>query len=369
MSKHHYAEALARRGNEVYFLEPGNLTSKKVSLNKLEENLTIVNYPLKARGWGKLPGFLFRLLIGIEIRNILKAGIPVPDVVWCFDPLRAVHLGSFKKAITIYHPVDQFGDSFLDRYSVKPHLVFSSMKKETEKMRRRGWNAFFLHHGLAGIFAQKAAERIQSIDNGSFKNESGRQIRVGFSGNLLGEASDREVMKKIIESNADCEFHFWGKIKNEDSYINLGNHHPEFLDFLNSQNNVKVHGVVNTQALAEGLFEMNMLWMIWKTNGHKQWNEHTNPHKVMEYLACGVPAVTHYMHTYADLGLLHMAPVNAGQEDIIRMFTRVKDMVHGISLEKEKVKARIEFALSHTYDQLLHSAEEIINDMTEANHA
>jgi hypothetical protein len=177
-------------------------------------------------------------------------------------------------------------------------------------------------------------------------------------------------MKKIIECNPDCEFHFWGKTKNEASYISLGNHHPEFLDFLDRQSNVKVHGVVNTQALAEGLFDMNILWMIWKNNDHKQWNEYTNPHKVMEYLSCGVPVVSHYMHTYADLQLLYMARLNAGQEDFLRIFAAAKDKVRsGDASEKRMMKERIKFALSHTYDQLLDSAEEIINDVIAADNA
>lgn len=363
LSKHHYAEALAQRGNRVYFFEPGNTRSAKIELTRRSEHLTVVNYPLKARGWGKLPAFLYSVLIEREINSLRKGGIPAPDLVWCFDPLRAAHLSHFRKALTVYHPVDQFDEAFVTRYQVNPDVAFSTMEKVRDKMLQRGWNALFLHHGLAQDFAIKARERLEAIRSGSYRNAvENTRLKVGFSGNLLGEAAGREEMKSIIESNPDCDFHFWGRVRNEASYIQLGSHHPEFIQFLESRQNVVLHGPVNSTSLAEGLHQMNMLWMIWKKGDHSQWNAYTNPHKVMEYLSTGVPVLTHFMYTYRDTSLLHMSPPGATINDQLQLFNMIsREIRENGSEEVERMRLRIEFALDHTYERLLDTAEAFIN--------
>lgn len=371
LSKHHYAEALAIRGNQTYFIEPGNKFSSRVEIKKIHDNLTVVNHPLKARGWGKLPGFLYRQLVKREIRTIIRSGVPAPDVVWCFDPLRFAHLNGFKKAFTIYHPVDQFDQQFIDRYPHQPDLAFSTMESEVKKMRQLGWNVQFLHHGIAKPFEELAEKRLDELSKGLFslpKPENG--LNIGFSGNLLGEASDRVVMKAIIEKHPDCMFHFWGKFENDSSYIQLGNHHPEFTQYLKEKHNVKLHGVVSSRQLAEGLHQMNMLWMIWRRDDHRQWNAHTNPHKVMEYLSAGVPVVTHYMHNYQKEGLLDMAGAAAKVEDFENLFDEVKQrLLQGSPAELPLMKKRIAFALQNTYHKLIDQAANHIAEVSEIKNA
>lgn len=364
LSKHHYASALARLGNKVFFIEPGNKTSRQVQLTEVEPNLQVVNYPLMARGWGKLPYLLYRIFMKREI-NFLKRNLGgAPDVAWCFDPLRLTHLNALVKSICIYHPVDQFDETFLALYPIKTKIAFTTMPVEVEKLRRNGFEAFFITHGLNPAFSKIAATKLQILDQGDTKLAAhDKPLQVGFSGNLLGEAYDREAMRAIIEAYPNCTFHFWGKIKNPDNYIRLGNYHPEFIDFLQSSKNCVVHGIVSSDELAAGLNEMDMLWLIWKHSSHPQWNENTNPHKVMEYLSTGLPVLSHYMTIYKNNKWMYMAKPGATVKEYLTLFESMRQKaLQNNEAMRGSQKEQIQFALSHTYELHIKTMEQLISE-------
>lgn len=362
LSKHHYASALARAGNRVFFIEPGNKISKQIKITEVEPGLKVVNHPLLARGWGKLPYFLYRLLLLREVNFLKKHLGGAPDVAWCFDPLRVVELNMLQKSLCIYHPVDQFDEKILTRYPLKTKFAFSTMPVEVEKLKQNGFQAFFITHGLNPAFANFAQQKLAALEKPLVnKTETELPIKVGFSGNLLGEAYDRETMRAIIEANPDCEFHFWGKTENPKNYIRLGSYNPEFIAYLKSSKNCVVHGIVSTEALAAGLNEMDMVWVIWKNTSHPQWNENTNPHKMMEYISTGLPVMSHYMSIYKNYEWLDMAKQGATLDDYLLLFKKVKHKAlqlrsSGRGADKEKLN----FALSNTYKNHVKQIEALI---------
>lgn len=356
LSKHHYATTLAHNGSKVYFLEPAIKGLKHVQQEVIKPGLTVIRYPMIARGWGKLPGFIFELLSKIEMKQLIKQ-IGYPDVVWCFDPLRLVQMTTFKKSLKIYHPVDQFDKMLLRKYKIKPDICFSTMNSEVDMLRKNGLNAFLIWHGLSNEFKNLALKRLEQLKSGSFNIDAGAQIDVGFCGNLGGDAIDRSVMRKVIVTNPDCLFHFWGKFDVKDDAEKM-----EFVAFLQQQPNVKLYGAVQPEELATYLQEMKMFWVIWRNDGHPQWNQFTNPHKIVEYLSTGVPVVTHYMDMYASNQLLEMLPKDSDSTVFVGLFKSVKE---GIKAENgtDKMIKRISFALANSYESHISSIEEHINQL------
>src|SRR5215467_4271003 len=91
ISKHHYAIALAKRGNKVYFLNPpgeGHRSSKKLSIREIEniDNLFLVTHRLSFPYNLKFHvSWLFHRLMRTHIKKLLL-GLPIkPGIIWSFD--------------------------------------------------------------------------------------------------------------------------------------------------------------------------------------------------------------------------------------------------------------------------------------------
>lgn len=347
LSKHHYAEALASMGNTVYFLEPANRTATKIVVSEINKNLFVVNYPLKAKGWGKLPGWLYKSWVSAEMK-MLKNKLGLPDVVWCFDPIKLVHLSVFSTAYKIYHPVDQFDPIFLNRYTPKFDIAFSTMQKEVDILRAKGYDAHFVQHGLSPVFEPYAKSRLQDLAHNSSKSFQVTPIKVGFAGNLLGDALDGETMKFVIENNKDCHFYFWGKYDFDVNHNSLDDGVIRFVEFLKSASNVTLNGAVPTMELSKQYQAMDMFWVCWKKSDSPLWNAYTNPHKILEYLSTGIPVVTHFMHAYANTGLIYMIGEHEGGKEYANLFQSVKSNLEQIETNELKSK-RIQYALSNIY--------------------
>ena len=349
LSKHHYAETLAQLGNQVFFLEPANQNGTKISLTEINDKLQVVNYPLKAKGWGKLPGWIYRFLVQREM-NMLESKLGTPDIVWCFDPIKLVHLSTFSKAFKIYHPVDQFDPVFLNAYKFKVDIAFSTMQKEVALLKSLGYKAYFVQHGLSAVFEPYAQKRLQDLNVGGLPVQS-ETIQIGFAGNLMGDALDRQTIHSVIEQHQDCHFRFWGKY---DSGTSSGNNEKAaFIEFLQQASNVSLLGAIPTVELARQMQDIDMFWVCWKKSDSPVWNENTNPHKIIEYLSTGVPVVSHYMHTYKDSKLIYMIHEQDGGEEYLRLFSRVKNELR-VNEFPEIKKQRIQYALDNMYIQQVH---------------
>lgn len=348
LSKHHYAEALATLDNEVFFLEPASISRTDIKLTEIRKNLHVVNYPLKAKGWGKLPGFIYKFLVHREMK-MLVAKLGEPDLVWCFDPIKLVHLSSFKKAYKIYHPVDQFDQIFLNKYRYHFDIAFSTMQKETDLLKCMGYKAHFIQHGLSKEFEPFARKRLLDIDTHDWSSNDATKANIGFAGNLLGDALDRDVMREVIENNPDCQFHFWGKYENNDGSKHINERMSSFIEFLKSKKYVTLYGAVSTSDLAHQMQSMDMFWVYWKKSDSTVWNAHTNPHKIVEYLSTGMPVISHFMHTYKDSNLLYMMEEQESGSAFIRLFQTVKSKLQHTESGLLK-KQRIQYALENLYD-------------------
>ena len=358
VSKHHYALELAKRGNTVYYIEPPSLSNKGVSIQKNErvENLFIVSYKPVTRGKRFLPKYIYRLLIKWQVRLLKQAIGRRPDVVWSFDGFRFENLSFFRAGISIFHAVDFFTYDQLPEEAKTADLCLCSSPGIKQVVEKGGRPTYFINHGLNEKFCHLAAAELNNANN----RMPGKQIQVGYIGNLLMEALDRKMMQQVIENNPGMQFHFWGQVEMGKGGL-VGFDAPEvfeFIRFLKNAANVKLYGPVPIFELYDRLTEMDMFWICWDLHKNKMWNENTNPHKILEYLSTGKPLVAHYMTTCKDLNLVDMLPDTANDNYLI-LFNSVAERVRkGEPIQSRK--QRIEFALQNSYQKQIERIEALM---------
>ena len=158
ISKHHYALELARRGNQVYFLNPPdndhwNLKGAdkriKICVSNVDPNLFLVDqvlyfpYLLKFHARN-----IYNLLIKKQIRNILEViGKPV-DIIWSFELGNLFPLSYFKEDIfKVFHPVDEPGDEQAIKAAEGADIIFSVTQEILDKYKKYNVRRCFINHG------------------------------------------------------------------------------------------------------------------------------------------------------------------------------------------------------------------------------
>ena len=214
ISKHHYALELARRGNQVYFLNPPdndhwNIKSPdkriKIRVSKANPNLYLVDqvlyfpYFLKFHARG-----IYNLLIKKQIRNILKQIGKSTDIIWSFDVGNLFPLAYFqKKVYKVFQPVDEPGEGQAILAAKGADIIFSVTQEILDKYKSFEVRRCFINHGLANEFTEvKPDIEIRPT-----------RIQAGMSGNLLRTDLDRSTLLQIVHENPDVDFHFFGSYK------------------------------------------------------------------------------------------------------------------------------------------------------------
>ncbi|MDZ7647524.1 MAG: hypothetical protein U5K54_10320 [Cytophagales bacterium] len=204
ISKHHYAIALARRGNQVYFLNPPSQGLKQVSLRQTEiAGLIQIDYTPVLKGLNKvlkLSEWLFALLNSFDIKKIQRTLPNQPDIVWSFDPFRFQNLKQFNTHISIFHPVDYHSGTLDLKLAQTADIILSVSPVILDKYRSVNKPLFFINHGVSSFFLdqKRVPEKIDS------------KIRCGYVGNLLSFAIDWINLIQIVCENDQVEFHFIG---------------------------------------------------------------------------------------------------------------------------------------------------------------
>lgn len=365
LAKHHYALELAKRGNEVYFLNPpdndhwswGKGSKRIIIRSSSQANLFIIEqklyfpYDLKFHG-----RWLYNRLIRKQIRDILRI-IPRPvDLIWSFDLGNLFPLSFFSSRIfKVFHPVDEPQDGIAILAAKGAHILFSVTKEITEKYKHLPLPAHIIHHGLADEFlSDKTGER----------ND---RIKAGMSGNLLRADLDRINLLRIIEENPEVEFHFYGSYAGGQSNIGAATDQESirFIEKMKSAKNTVLHGVLPTTRLAEELNGMDLLLICYDIN--RDQSRGTNYHKVMEYLSTGKVIVSNNISSFAgEPELVRMTAGrtdNKGFSELFRETVRNLDTYNVPALKSR----RIEFARDNTYSRQLNRIEEKISQMRENN--
>ena len=356
VSKHHYALELARKGNEVYFLNPPSVPAEKgqppVRIRPTsQEGLFLIDHRLWFPYNIKFHAIrFFHFLMKFHLRRVLKTiGKPI-DIVWSFDLGNLYPFQSFSRARRIFHPVDEPHSNTAIRSAAGAEIIFSVTREILGKYRSFDVPAFFINHGLAKEF----------VTNGNVQTKQAPPYQVGFSGNLIRNDIDRKVLLQIISQNRDIHFHFWGSYQLNQSNIS-GANDPETVSFiqqLKDNPNVTLHGPVASGQLAAAIQQMDAFLICYDIR--KDQSKGTNYHKVMEYLGTGKVIVSNNITTYQDQpGLLEMAKSRDNNHELPDLFKKVMSNL-ALYNSVENQQARISFAHNNQYSKQVERIEEIL---------
>jgi hypothetical protein len=364
LSKMHFALELVKKGNRVYFVNPPRkLAGRKLAVigEELEGGSLTVIHTNIVRGSLFLRHklfFLYRLLSRRYVRAVKAlVGSPI-DAVWSFNANQYVDLRPFgaKKSIVLLY--DLYQGRHIFKAVEKADALISVSQVILDYYKDTPPPKLFVQHGLGQHFADRSRERLKTED---FDHPAGRKIKVGYTGNLLRAGINTAVAMEIIGQHPEIEFHFWGPYNVKDNNVNdVGYSMPpellSFIEFLQRQENVLLHGVVTQEILAERLFEMDAFLFIYSPK--REVNGASNAHKLLEYISTGRVVIATHVSSYAGKDLMVMC--DSGEEDRLpEIFDRtIKDL--SFHNGKDRQIGRIGFALDNTYARQVERVEQFI---------
>lgn len=327
VSKHHYAQALARLGFSVFFLNPPRSAFAR---EEIEPNLVVLSYRVTFRGLNRLPVFLRKVLMRIEVQRLRRYfQIEDLDLVWSFDPFRFQDLALFKAKKSIYQSVDWHRTARERDITLSADLllVTSAILKKRLSNWRPEEEVHNIGHGLAEHFLSTHTNSVR------------KEIKVGLVGNLAYPFLDTATLLDILKANKDVTFHFVGP---ETSNLGKGNT-DHWIKEAKSLANVSFLGPYKSEELPDVLAQFDFFLICYDTTKYR---EHLgNPHKVLEYLSTGKAVVSHFISEYENKELLLMVEDN----DHLPAFFR--SVVENLELYNAEplIKKRLSFAQANTY--------------------
>lgn len=338
ISKHHYAIELAKRGNEVFFLNPGEIgVSTSVSNEKgvfVISHRTPIFYKLKFH-WN----WAYHFLRAHTTRALLTKLKFKPNIVWSFDLGGDYSLRYFNAPIKIFHPVDEPLSPLALKSGKGATHLFSVTHEILEKYTELPVKRAFINHGVSELFLSKS-DQIQP-------DASQSDLRFGYAGNLLRPDIDRDLMLALFETFPEVVFEIWGGLS--DSKNNLGSESKSNRDFfgkISQFSNVLLHGPVSPSQLAEEFQRMSGFLICYDIK--KDQSKGTNYHKILEYLSTGKVIVSNNVSTYRDSGLFPMCTSRENNDEFLEIFKDVIERIdHWNASDRQEV--RIEYAKSHLY--------------------
>jgi hypothetical protein len=183
-------------------------------------------------------------------------------------------------------------------------------------------------------------------------------ITIGFAGNLLRPEINRELVLHLIKKYPQTIFNFCGPSNYSDSNVDgdTSDAVKSFIQLLNNASNVFMHGVLSGAEIANFLAKNDILLLPLKNNKNF---DGSNSHKIIEYLSTGNVIVSQFVSTYSKLNLLEMAASDKWEE-IASVFEKVYSNI-SLYNSQEKMRSRIDFALSNTYSNHILQIENHIN--------
>lgn len=359
ISKHHYANELARVENTVYFingpdqvnkLKLGEIKTSSFGINNLflVEHRFFYPYIIKF----KLP-WLHRFLVKIHINNIVKKIKKKIDIVWSFDLSNTMPLRCFpENCIKVFMPVDEPLQDVAIKSAQGADILFSVTNEILKKYNRYSVPKFFINHGVSEKFI-----------NDEITQENNNPIRVGLSGNILRPDIDHATLSAIIRSNSNVQFDVWGTINpslsNLISVRDAQGKSLQFIGLLSELDNVVLHGQVTPSQLANEIKQVDGFLICYDIK--KDQSKGTNYHKILEYLATGKVIISNNITTYKNYtGLIEMADSRKSNEELPELFSKVVNNIayyNSTGLQKK----RIEFAKEFTYSKQIQKIDRLIN--------
>ena len=330
LSKHHYARALAGRGNRVYFLNPPSENPYAGLVPTEVENIWVINYEQSAPDIIRFHlRWLYRWFAWWNIQQI-KALLPEePDIVWCFDFNLFPVLADFGSKQTIYHPVDPVSLPYQLTPGKNADLVLTVSDTVVTAFEDQGIACRFLDHGLSPAFVEAPPHDIHSGAN--------HRPQVAYAGNLDRTPVDHDLILDLVTHHKHCDFHFWGPYSDS-----------AFTRALKASGRAFLHGHVDGDELARGLNNMDVCLLCYRFQPGEY--DLSNSHKILEYLSTGASVVSSPVTRYLseDPDLVYLA-ADRSRDAFLQRFSTVIEALPSCNAPNLREKRR-QFALKNSYE-------------------
>lgn len=288
ISKHHYAIEFSKH-YKTFFVSPtqcvfGKFNFKILEIENYKRNLNEIKLTLPFPDWfrfrfNKIFRVFNRIVLALCLRKILKKRIKIVIDFGCHKSID--RLDKFDSYKTIYFPVDDFFDLPISKRGADK--LFTVSDRIQDKFLKNKIPIQWINHGLSYMFVEKAHEILASLGNSNAYEDVCRK-NIGYSGNITSKYIDRYEVLRIIKKLPVMNFHFFGNYNAD----NIND--KKFILDLQSFENVKLYGQLDTFELRERLFKMDILWLCYKSQDDNYSME--NSHKILEYLSTGKPIVS-----------------------------------------------------------------------------
>jgi hypothetical protein len=339
VSKHHYAIELAKNGTKVFFL---NKPSNCFEINEISTNLSVVNCKARFKGLRYLPEFLSAFLIKLEIQNLEKLTKTKFDVIWNFDSSRFFNLKSVAKSLKICHIVDMAENIERPLLAQSSDICFCTSDYIKNELLQKNPRVFKINHGYQLPENQSTFE---------LKKDSKFLYHSAFVANLSRKCIDWQTILEMVKDNQNVQFHFVGAYTKS----NLSNQDIDFEMFQSIQNqpNTVFYGAVNAKFMPSILEQMDVLFCVYKMDTEADFAQHSNLHKIMEYLGSGKMILTSWVDEYKNTDLLWM---EKQVSDIPARFKHLLLNLESLNSVENQQKRKI-FAFQNTYSEQLKKIE------------
>ena len=352
LSKHHYAEILAKRGNQVYFLNPPTKGLLRITISATNINgLELIDYSPFLKGLNRfvrIP-WLFNKLCACDTNRIKKL-LPTLDIIWSFDPFRFQLPNLLGAPLFIFHPVDYFQSTIDQIVAKNASVIFSVSQFILDRYKGIPTPSFFINHGVGSIYLNQSNVTEEKQDS---------NIRCGYIGNMLSFGIHWSNLLTIVRTNSAVEFHFIGPY----TINNLGDakeENPSLIELKQCPNTL-FYGELSPPEISKKikLFDLFLICYDPEIVGPVT----SNTHKILEYLSTGKVVVSSRISTYDNLanGLFSMV------RSSIELPTKFSEVVAKISAYNtpELQQKRKSFAHLNSYENHILEIEKILTELTD----
>lgn len=332
LSKHHYAQILADRGNRVFFLGPCLWREKPTP----SDGVTLLSEPKSPRGLRFLPR-LVRDAAHRKIRQELEkeAGTSF-DLVWSFDPSRFMSVNRLTSGLSIFFLADKTEQLPWKLAAASADLCLGCSTEILQLLKSVNPNTMFVNHGYLK----------RETFPYDFETPAPRAV---YAGNLAYPTLDRHRILRLVKEYPDVHFHFFG----DTGTGNLSRGEEcELVKKLREYPNAHIKGSVSPHVLASVYESADVLLLF-----YDPFTEYVveNSHKMMEYLGSGTPILTTRIREYDKISTL--LEVHDDPDPYCQALGKILQ-----NNDQSLARQRIEFAEQNTYHAHLKRIETALTE-------
>lgn len=343
VSKHHYAINLAKRGNQIYFLNPPR--KKKIEVLKTNyDGVYSVEYTGFPKGLRFYPRILQKHFIRKKFQILERLCNQKFDVIWSFDNSVFFDFSALPKdVLKISHIVDLNQDFQSRRSSETADYCFCTAGRIFDRIKKHNTRVLKVNHGFSD-----APNDITSCYIPGFN-----RVACLYAGNLAIPYIDWICLWNLVRENPTVDFIFVGPGKEIMDKSSI--HGTAKKSVLEADNSFFI-GSLSSENLLSLEKSVDIVLVSYQEKFHA---EQSNPHKMMEYMGSGTMIVATYVSEFDLQGVKDLFLMCKSNAEIPRLFQTALENLDYWNSNGMK-KARMEFASNNSYNKQIDRIEHFI---------